>query len=116
MLLTGLAWESASIGPALESMGLRIANTRNEGKWVGLDNHYLTAVDVAANAAFFLKGGSYDKQVLWYADFVSQPLAVIELLTLQSLASGPSEFGGPVMVCGNIRVVSRKPADGPLGY
>ncbi|EPE27791.1 alpha/beta-Hydrolase [Glarea lozoyensis ATCC 20868] len=97
-LFTGLAWDSSSQPPALESMGLRIANTQSEGRWVGLDNQYLTSGDIAGNAAFFFHGDSYDKQMLWYSDSVAQPLAIIELLTLTTLITGPSKFHGPVMV------------------
>jgi hypothetical protein len=98
-LFTGLAWDPSSQPPALESMGLRIANTQSEGRWVGLDNQYLTSGDIAGNAAFFFHGDSYDRQMLWYSDSVAQPLAIIELLTLTTLITGPSNFHGPVMVC-----------------
>jgi pimeloyl-ACP methyl ester carboxylesterase len=98
-ILTGLAWEPSTQGTAIESLALRIASTVSEEKWPGLDNQYLTAVDVVGNAAFFFHGESYDKQLLWYSDYVSQPLAAIELLTGSSLVTAPASFEGPVMVC-----------------
>lgn len=97
-ILTGIAYNGTQFGTVLESFGLRIATGQAPGKWTGRDNGYLTWVDAPANAVAFYKGGSYDKEVLWYSENNKQPIAIIEFLTLATLPAAALAFTGPTMV------------------
>ncbi|KAH6674319.1 Alpha/Beta hydrolase protein [Halenospora varia] len=97
-ILTGIAYNGTQFGTVLESFGLRIATGQAPGKWTGRDNGYLTWVDAPANAVAFYKGGSYDKEVLWYSEDNKQPIAIIEFLTLATLPAAALAFTGPTMV------------------
>ena len=100
-ILTGIAYASAASGTFVEAFGLRIARLQAPGKWPGRDNEYLTWVDIAANAATFFHGGSYDEKVIQYTEGVKQPIAAAELITISSediLPSRSPEFSAPVMV------------------
>lgn len=96
-ILTGLGYSAG--GASFEAWSARIAAQLSPGKWPGRDLHYVTWIDSFANAATFFFGDSYSKKVLAYTEYVKQPLAVIELLTLQTLPLAAHNFFGPVMVC-----------------
>ncbi|KUJ15735.1 uncharacterized protein LY89DRAFT_783009 [Mollisia scopiformis] len=96
-ILTGLAYDQ-NASPFLEAFALRIASEQFPGKWSDRDNHYVTSVDAAANAATFFHGDSFSKEVLWYTESITQPVASIELLTSGAIRLNATTFTKPVMI------------------
>ncbi|KAL3420634.1 hypothetical protein PVAG01_07079 [Phlyctema vagabunda] len=101
VILTGIAYAGVESGALIEAFGLRIANTQAPGKWPGRDNEYVTWVDAIANVGVFFRAGSFDDEVLWYTEYVKQPIAIAELISIGSEQIFPRRavgFTKPVMV------------------
>ncbi|KAH7407607.1 Alpha/Beta hydrolase protein [Cadophora sp. MPI-SDFR-AT-0126] len=96
-ILTGIAYRPNS-GAFLKAWGFRIAAHQAPGKWPGLDNNYVTGVDAAGNAAAFLHGNSFSKEMAWYAESIKQPVASVELLTFTAVQQKATKFTKPLMV------------------
>ncbi|KAL3419304.1 hypothetical protein PVAG01_09526 [Phlyctema vagabunda] len=101
-ILTGVSYNGSQTGTLVEGFGLRVANQQAPGKWSGRDTGYLTTADIFSNAGTFFYNGSYDKNVLLYADARKQPFSAGELLTLNLLNPDAHLYTGPVMVCSPI--------------
>jgi len=59
----------------------------------------MTGVDAASNAAAFLHGNSFSKEMAWYAESIKQPVGSVELLTFTAVEQKAPEFTKPLMVC-----------------
>lgn len=58
----------------------------------------MTGVDAASNAAAFLHGNSFSKEMAWYAESIKQPVGSVELLTFTAVEQKAPEFTKPLMV------------------
>ena len=77
-----------------EAVRLNIANTVSPGKYTGLDSGYLSYADAIGAAAGFFHPGNFDKEILWYTQYIAQPASIIELLTGTIVKD--VKFTGPV--------------------
>ncbi|KUJ13436.1 uncharacterized protein LY89DRAFT_737415 [Mollisia scopiformis] len=105
VLLTGIAYNASTTDFAafVEASRLNIANTVEPQKYPGLDSGYLEPADVLGLAAAFFHEGNYDKEILWYADEIAQPLSVIEFVTGSPLMlTKPIAYTGPASLPANL--------------
>ena len=58
----------------------------------------MTGVDAASNAAAFLHGNSFSKEMAWYAESIKQPVGSVELLTFTAIQQKAPKFTKPLMV------------------
>lgn len=100
--MQGIGYNITDFPAFFEAVRFMIANTVSPGKYTGLDSGYLINADIIGNAAGFFHEGNYDKEILWYTQYISQPAAIVELLGGNPKTLGAVNFTGPVSISGRL--------------